>query len=148
MVAWLPWLLTAVVLSQSDTAAIRRVDTAYVDAWRSNDRASVLRLFAPDAVIVPQNRQPIVGHKDMSAFWWPEDGGKTTITSFKNDIVEVGGSGDLAFSRGTYAFTFDYEIGGDVKKFSNRGNYLMLFRREKDGEWRITHRMWSDLPRG
>jgi uncharacterized protein (TIGR02246 family) len=144
MMVWISWLLTAVVLSQSDTAAIRRVDAAYVNAWLSNDKAAVLRLFARDAVIVPQNREPIAGHQDMSAFWWPEDG-KTTVTSFKNDILETGGSGDLAFSRGTYAFTFDYEINGETRKFSNRGNYLMLFRREKGGEWRITHRMWSDF---
>ena len=26
----------------------------------------------------------------------------------------------------------------------NAGTYLMVLRRQPDGEWRITHRMWDD----
>jgi uncharacterized protein (TIGR02246 family) len=132
-------------LREADAAAIRNLDRAYVEAWLANDRSRVVALFADDAVIVPQNRAPIEGMDAVAKFWWPA-GGKTTITSFQNTIAEVGGSHDLAFSRGSYDFAFDYESGGSVQSLRNRGNYLMLYRRE-NGAWRITHRMWADLPR-
>jgi uncharacterized protein (TIGR02246 family) len=132
-------------LSRNDLAIIRGLDDAYVDAWKSNDPTAVLSLFAPDSVIVPQNHAAIAGLRDIAAFWWPK-GGKTTITSFDHTIVEAGGAGDFAFTRGTYQFTFDYESNGRMEKLANRGNYLMLMRRV-DGVWRITHRMWADLPR-
>ena len=141
----LAWIVLA-LLADADLAAIKRVDQAYVDGWRANDRAKVLAVFAKDAVIVPDGRAAIAGHEAMSAFWWP-NAGRTTVTSFENKIAEVGGNGDFAFTRGTYAFTFDWENAGKVEKLANRGNYVMLFRRDKDGVWKITHRMWSDLPR-
>ena len=141
----LGWILLA-VLSGSDLAAVKAADRAYVDAWRANDPARVLAVFAPDAVIVPSGRAAIAGKDAMSAFWFPA-GGKTTVTSFENEILEAGGDGDFAFTRGTFRFTFDYEADGQVSKLANRGTYLMLFRRDAAGVWKITHRMWSDSPR-
>ena len=135
-------LVIAAMLSAADVGRVRDVDAAYVKAWLKNDQAAVLALFDPEAVIVPQNRGPIRGIDEMTKFWFPA-GAKTTIESFENEIAEAGGSGDLAFTRGAYRFTFDY----DGKHYENRGNYVMLFRRGSDGGWKITHRMWSDLPR-
>ena len=132
-------------LSRDALAIIRRLDSAYVQAWLANDRPAVLSLFSDDAVIVPQNHEPITGLSDIAKFWWPV-GSSTTVTSFHSTIAEAGGSGDFGFSRGTYDFTFEYKAGGQVQKLANRGNYLMLFRRTKE-TWKITHRMWSDLPR-
>ncbi|HSP16682.1 MAG TPA: nuclear transport factor 2 family protein [Thermoanaerobaculia bacterium] len=141
----LPAVAADAALSPADAAIVRALDSEYVSAWKANDRTAVLDLFTANAVILPQNHQAIGGLRNVAAFWWPA-GARTTITSFDHTLLEIGGSGEFAFTRGTYRFTFDYEANGHTQKLANRGNYLMLMRRT-NGVWKITHRMWADLPR-
>ena len=134
-------------LSQSDVAKIRRVNDGYADGWRRNDRAAIMGLFRSDAVIIPSGLKPIQGLEAIAHFWFPENGGKTTVTKFDHTTDEIGGSPDCAFVRGTFAFDFTYEADGKSDHLSNAGNYLMLLRRDTVGEWKITHRMWADRRR-
>lgn len=134
-------------LSPKDVADIQRLDDAYVEAWRRNDRKLVMDLFTPDAVIVPSGRGPIRGHAAIADFWWPAGGGKTTITAFEHTTDEIGGDGRFAFARGSFSFAFDYTTNGEAQHLSNAGSYVMLFARDANGAWKITHRMWSDRRR-
>jgi ketosteroid isomerase-like protein len=132
-------------LEPADERRVRAVNDAYVSAWRKNDPAAVLATFWPDAVLVPQGRAAIGGYDAIRRFWWPP-GPATTVTGFTHTTDEVGGSGSLGFARGSFVLDFEWEEGGRRRNQRNRGNYLMILRRDPAGEWRISHRMWSDLP--
>ena len=140
-------LAVAVGLSPADEGRVRAVNEAYAAAWRKNDAAAVRATFWPDAVLVPQGSTPVRGMDAINRFWWPANGPKTTVTGFAVTTDEVGGSGSMAFARGTFRLDFSYEDGGKTVSRTNRGNYLNIFRRNEKGEWRISHRMWADLPR-
>ena len=45
---------------------------------------------------------------------------------------------------GRFTLAFSFEDAGRMRSLRNSGTYLMALRREADGEWRITHRMWDD----
>jgi uncharacterized protein (TIGR02246 family) len=130
-------------LDSADDAKVRAVNAAYVAGWLKNDESAVLATLWPDAVLIPQGRQQIRGLDAIKAFWFPPAGPRTTIHSFSFTTVEVGGSGKMAYTCGTYRF--DYSMEGKQGTILNVGNYLMLFRKE-GGVWRISHRMWGDAP--
>jgi len=132
-------------LNAAEAAKVRRLNDAYLDAWRNNDRKAILALFRADAVISPPGFNAIEGIRAIEEFWWPA-GEKNSITKGEQTVVEIGGSGNVAFARGTFAFEFTHEANGTVEKGSNAGNYLMLFARDSKGRWKITHRMWVDRP--
>jgi uncharacterized protein (TIGR02246 family) len=134
-------------LSPSDEARVRAVNDAYAQAWRKNDPDAVRSTLRPDAVLIPQGNAPVRGIEAISRFWWPADGPATTVTGFTVTTDEVGGSGSTAFARGSFRLDFSYADAGKTVSRTNRGNYLNLFSRDAKGEWRISHRMWSDLPR-
>ena len=134
-------------LSAADEAKVRAVSDAYAAAWLRNDPEAVLKLFTDDAVLIPQGSRPVEGIGAIRDFWWPAGGGRTTIKSFDITTDEVGGEGEVAFVRGTYRFSFSYEDKGKTTELTNTGNYMMIMRRQPDGSWRISHRMWGDLPR-
>jgi uncharacterized protein (TIGR02246 family) len=134
-------------LPPSDEARVRAVNEAYAEAWRKNDPAAVRATLRPDAVLIPQGNAPVRGIEGINRFWWPADGPATTVIGFTITTDEVGGSGSTAFARGSFRLDFSYEDGGKAVSRTNRGNYLNLFSRDAKGEWRISHRMWSDLPR-
>ena len=134
-------------LAAKDEARIRAVNEAYAAGWRANDADSVRATFWPDAVLIPQGSEPIRGMDAINRFWWPADGPATTVTAFTVTTDEVGGSGATAFARGSFRLDFSYEDKGKKVERTNRGNYLNLFSRDSRGTWRISHRMWADLPR-
>jgi uncharacterized protein (TIGR02246 family) len=134
-------------LPPSDEARVREVNEAYARAWRKNDPDAVRSTLRPDAVLIPQGNAPVRGMEAISRFWWPAEGPAATVTGFTITTDEVGGSGSTAFARGSFRLDFSYEDGGKTVSRTNRGNYLNLFSRDARGEWRISHRMWSDLPR-
>jgi uncharacterized protein (TIGR02246 family) len=129
-----------------DEVKVRAVVAAYAAGWVKNDPAAILATLWPDAVLLPPGRAPIRGVDEIRKFWWPAGGPKTTVTAFESTIAQVGGSGPTAWALGTYQFDFWWEADGKRTERRNRGNALMVFRKSADDEWRISHRMWSDLP--
>jgi uncharacterized protein (TIGR02246 family) len=132
-------------LSSADEAKIRAVNEAYAAAWQKNDPAAVRATLWPDAVLIPQGSTPVKGLDAINRFWWPASGPGTTVTGFTVTTDELGGAGAIGFARGDFQLAFSYEDTGKSVTRRNRGNYLMIFTR-REAEWRISHRMWSDLP--
>lgn len=134
-------------LVSADVAAITAVGKAYEAAWLAGDSAGVMRLFTPDAVLLPHHGVPrVVGHEAMRRFWWPPNSPATTITDLALTPDEVGGEGRIAYASGRFRLAFSWEQDGRVRNVRNAGTYIMLFRKQPDGSWRITHHMWDDPP--
>ena len=131
-------------LAPADDASIRRACAAYVSAWLANDKPAVLATLADDAVLLPAHGRPaVVGKPAIEAFWFPPASPPSSVDAFTSVVDEVGGVTGFGWARGSFDLTFTY----DGKTRSQHGTYLMLFRREADGVWRITHRMWDDVIR-
>jgi uncharacterized protein (TIGR02246 family) len=134
---------------QHDPAAelghLRAVNDRYRNAWLAGDSAAVLRLFAPDAVLLLHHGDPpVVGIEAIRAFWWPPNAPPTTVTSL--DLTTEGAEveGPVGVLWGRFALAFSFAAEGRRSSLQNSGTYLMVLRRKADGEWRITHRMWDD----
>ena len=127
-----------------DEAAVRALEEAYRTAWLADDSAGVMATLAPDAVLMPAGTEPLAGDSAIRAFWWPDDGSETTITSYEITVDEVEGSGDLAYVRGRGALEFTYrDPDGQESELESRAVHLSVARRGEDGEWRIARRAWS-----
>lgn len=133
----------------ADLDRLKAVNDAYEAAWLAGDSAAVLRMFEPDAVLLPHHGDPpIVGLDAIRAFWWPRNAPPTTVTAL--DITTDGAALDRRHGTlwGRFALAFSLETKDGLHSGRNVGTYLMVLRRQSNGEWRITHRMWGDpVPR-
>jgi ketosteroid isomerase-like protein len=89
--------------------------------------------------------EPISGAAAIRAFWWPAGGPATTITRMEQSIDDVSGEGDLAIVRGHGSLTFTMRQDGRETTRTQRSTFVNVIRRQPDGSWKITLRMWSDL---
>jgi uncharacterized protein (TIGR02246 family) len=133
-------------LADADRAAIRALDSVFVDAWLRDDTAAVLGVFSPDAVLLPPGAKPVVGLTAIRSYWWPSDGTHTRITSFKRSISEIEGTRRLAFLRGTGALAWDYSSAGKTARQTSRSTDLMVVAPDAAGRWRVVRQMWNTLP--
>lgn len=142
IVAVLSGTAVAEDLNDADLKAIREAASSYADAWLTNDADNVMATFVDEPVLSPSGLPYLEGQKAARAFWFPADSPSTKVTDFELMEIEVSGSGDLGYVRGTFRLAFEY----DASDYENHGKYVTILRKSPDGEWRITHHIWDDFP--
>lgn len=120
---------------------IRKVMDQYVAAWLAGDSAAVMRLLAPDAVLIPGPRPALVGAAAIRNYWWPPDGPQIALTRFTSAIDGIVQAGGMATVRGTQVI--EWTSGGE--RWRTRGNSVTVLRRD-GGAWRILLLMAASAP--
>jgi uncharacterized protein (TIGR02246 family) len=133
-------------LTDTDRAAIRALDSAFVQAWLRDDTTAVLQLFHPDAILFPPGAEPVEGLRAIRAYWWPTDGSHTRITSFTRRVQEIEGSHELAYFRGTAMLGWVYKKAGKEITQTSRSTDLVLVTPDARGRWLIYRQMWVPRP--
>ena len=133
-----------------DAAAVRRTIEAYNAAaarWYLNGQVdSIANLFATDVWQFPPNMPAVIGRDSLRAFWaaavrW----GRWEFDLKTQDVVT---NGPIAVERGRYTLKFTPgSAQSPMPAITDRGNYVVLWRRDPDGRWRA---VWdapvSELP--
>ena len=130
-------------LTARDSSSIEAVRAAYVHAWLTDDTLGVLATLDTGAVLLPPGQLPVTGHRAIRAFWWPADGSRTTITAFDWSMDELGGTPELAYTRGVSSLAWRYEKDTVRSDQSTRNMSLTVLARGADGQWRILRQMWG-----
>lgn len=130
----------ALAFDDKDRAAIRAVQDAWLKAAGVRDTKALAALYNEDAVLMPPNSAAITGREAIAAFF-------NSFPPFKDLVlnqVEVDGDGNIAFARGSYSMTIVID---DKTSIAEKGKFLEVWRKQKDGTWKIARDMFSsDLP--
>lgn len=110
--------------------------------YAKGDVESLASLFAADAWQMPPNSPPLVGRDAIREFW--RNAVRWGNWNFTLNVQTVEVSEPIAVERGKYVLTFAAgpSTPPGMNSFEDRGNYLVHWRHEPDGEWRIV----SDAP--
>lgn len=114
---------------------IERTNDMLAQWYAAGEIDSVAAYFAEDAWQMPPNHEPLVGREAVRSFWSQAVG--IGAWTFDLDAQDVVVSGPIAVERGSFSLAFEAGSGSRIPSFQDRGNYLVLWRREDDGVWRI-----------
>jgi ketosteroid isomerase-like protein len=105
--------------------------------YASGEIDSIASLFAEDAWQMPPNSPPLIGREAIRQFW--REAVKWGKWEFSLQTQDVSVSGRIAIERGKYLLKFVAGPGAPpgMNSFADRGNYLVHWRRELNGEWRV-----------
>ena len=128
-------------LSPADIAAIHAAGPRFSqDALAHRDSANAAE-YAENAVFMPPNLPVVEGRAAIRAWFkaFPP------LSAFSLTSADVGGLGDIAYDRGTYALTI--AAAGKTPAVSDHGKYLAVWRRQTGGSWLMVADMFnSDVP--
>jgi ketosteroid isomerase-like protein len=123
-----------------DLAAITAFNERYLKSINEEDIAALSALTTDGHVMLPPNREPVVGKAandalngaafqryDFSETWRP---------------VETVVDGNLGFQRGTFTVIANPKT-EDGDRLEVNGSFLRIYQRQPNGEWRMTRDMFN-----
>lgn len=121
--------------SDAQTTDRRGVDAVLADYVRSNhqrDADGLAELYTSDALLLPPDEPPVVGHDAIKEFW--ADGVEPGL---QLDPLRVEVTGDQAAIVSRYTVPARDDVPADS------GKCVLLLKRESFGRWKITTDIWN-----
>ena len=122
--------------AENEVEAIKVQSARFSQAYVENDLATQMSIYANDAVIAPPGRGFVAG-EGLRQYWTQAPGSAVISHRTIPDSIVV--HGDLAYDWGRYE-----GAGGRVgSPLDFSGKYLIVWRRDADGMWRMVQDMWN-----
>jgi uncharacterized protein (TIGR02246 family) len=96
-------------------------------------------LYSPDAVFIQPDGARVKGSAAIRRLYEKVTSTFDSNLNFSSERVKI--SGDLAYDSGTYTETLVTRA--THKSMLSKGSYLTIYRRGKDGNWKIAEQMWA-----
>ena len=126
---------------QESRAAIEQQAARFSQAYVDGDIDELVSIYTADGMAAPGNRDFIVGHEPMSAYWRLPDG--VRVLRHKTTAERLVIDGNHAYDWGYYEGQTARD-GVELPSFN--GKYLIVWERGVDGVWRMAADMWNSLP--
>ena len=123
-------------LSTPDVSAIRAAERALAQAFESPDRTAWVDSYTDDAIFVGPGVPAIEGRAALL-----EIAPQVSISSMEIEAHSTLGTGDLAATFGRATWVSGPEGSGAP---TVRRRFLMVWRRDLDGAWRIAREMLNE----
>ena len=123
-------------LSTSDLSAIRAAERALAEAFESPDHTAWVDCYTHDAIFVGPGAPMIEGRAALLNI-----APHTSMSSLEIEVQSTLGAGDLAVTCGRASW-----VGGPKGSDAStvRRRFLMVWRRDRDGAWRIAREMLNE----
>jgi len=126
-------------------AQVRQNVGAIVTAYNARDAESALAMNAPDTRVMSHGL-PNVDRDENLAMIRQHVTDPALHLEIDNEELDVAEAGAMALYSATYEWQFsDPETGGVT---TERGNWVMVFKRQADGSMKVYREIISDLPEG
>jgi ketosteroid isomerase-like protein len=137
-----PWLLAGLAACrpspgtanvETESQSIRAEANAWFEAIAKKDLEKTLSFYAADAKYLSGGR-PAASTADERRRLWMEDFATPGFSSDESTTkIEVAGSGDLAYQRGTYVLGAQ---DGQGKPSKSTGKFVVIWKKQNDGKWK------------
>jgi len=131
------------VSTEADMEAIDALRGSFAAAMSAGDVDGMMFDYAEDAVQMPPNEPALRGTGAIRARH------QAFLDQYEivleNPAEEIFVTGDWGLLRGSYVISLTPKADGE--SIQDAGKYLVTWRRQPDGSWRVAHEIWnSDNP--
>jgi uncharacterized protein (TIGR02246 family) len=121
--------------------AIEQVNAQVMAAFKAGDAAAIASQYSETAKMLPPDATEIAGREAIQGLWqgWLDDG----LKDLTLEAIEVEASGDLAYEIGSFSMQAPAE---NNTMMPATGNYVVVWKRGADGNWRLQVDTWNDAP--
>jgi len=124
----------------ANAKALAKLDDDWSKVAATKDAERVASFYAEDAIAYPPNEPMTIGRPAAKKVWAAYFADPSFTISWKTVHAGVSKSGDLGFTTGTYEDSYK---GPDGKLVTEKGKYVCVWKKQKDGSWKAIHDTWN-----
>lgn len=124
----------------ADVDSLNRLQKQVDSTIISGDTERYLTFLADDAVLMPPNAPAVSGNQAIR-LWHQAISRQFRIQKYAATDDEVIVSGNWALRRASMDWTLMPAAGG--KPIRDLGKFIILYRREPDGSWKVARDIWN-----
>lgn len=129
----------------ADEKAIRENIAAFSEALMDGEFEKVVQSYSKDAKIFPQNMDIQHGEEAIRKYWTPPADSKYITMYHHVTPQEIKIIGDEAYDWGYYEGQTKNLENGNINGW--KGKYVITWKKQEDGEWKIYLDIWSSIPK-
>lgn len=126
--------LIAATSTQADdanlAAQIQSQNDKFMTAFNSKDSAALAQLYTTDGVFIANNTNPVRGRAEITGLMAAIFNGPPVEISLVTGSLDK--NGDTVNEIGVWEMNFSPD---GAEKFSQTGNYVVVWKQQKSGEW-------------
>jgi len=115
--------------------AIKADEAKWNEQIKAKDTEGLAGHYTDDAYFVAPGAAPADGSTAIRQFYANGLTDPALEVEIASDRIDVGGSGDMAYSRGHY--TEKYTDKKTNKVMTDKGSYLSVYKKQADGSWKM-----------
>jgi uncharacterized protein (TIGR02246 family) len=139
-VAALPMAAWDGVAAQTVADELRAAEDRWEELWAAKDAQGLAALYTEDAMRLPPDATRTVGRDAIEAMF--EDEFAAGLENLQLEATDIDHDGNVGWVVGNSTIEFPT---GDTMG-TGTGNYVVVYRKEADGVWRIVIDTWNDAP--
>ena len=118
---------------------LSQMNRDFAKALNAKDAVAAANCYTEDATILPPGEAPVTGRANIQKYWE----GAVAAGAFDVDVatISTNSNGDLGYEVGRFQLSTKDSTG---KVTTERGKYIELLKRDKDGKWKSTHGIWNN----
>ena len=128
------------VAAQTVADELRAAEDEWQALWLAKDAQALAALYAEDGMRLPPDATRTVGREAIEAMF--EDEFAAGLENLQLEATDIGHDGNLGWIVGNS--TIEFPMGDSMG--TGTGNYVVVYRKEADGVWRIVVDTWNDAP--
>lgn len=129
----------------AEEAKVRDAEATDIKSWAAKDVEKILAFYADDATLMTPGMAAMKGKDAMRPVLKGLLADPNLKLEFSAQRVEVGKSGDVAFSQGTYQMVVTDPK--TKKPVTDKGSYVTGYKKQADGSWKaVSDINVSELP--
>jgi uncharacterized protein (TIGR02246 family) len=133
-------MTAAVASAQTVEDELRAAEDTREELWNAKDAAGLAALYTEDAMRLPPDAGRTVGREAIEAMFEGEFA--AGLENMQLEATDIGHDGNLGWVVGNT--TIDFPMGDTMG--TGTGNYVVIYRKEADGAWRLVVDTWNDAP--
>ena len=128
--------------AKSDASTLLKLEAEFMKAAEERGSEGYMSFYAEDAAELPNQHDLLQGKEKIAKTmaFLDDKNNRLTWTPFHADVAA---SGDLGYTYGTYEFR---SKGKDGKSTVEYGKYASIWKKQKDGSWKVVMDMGNASP--
>jgi ketosteroid isomerase-like protein len=122
--------------------SVADLNQQFLSAWNSKDASKAASMLADDAQFL-QGETHFSGKAEVTNKWITPT--INTISSLKTSTMSSGTDANLAYEAGTFSVDV-LPTPSETTAGVGEGNYLFLWKKGADGNWKLSYAQLEDLP--